>query len=151
MRTRCGYYTVARSRWLRQMCSVIQLYEEEEEGRGGAVYIFGKQTPTLYALCLFTPQQHRSSSLLEWVRRCLSVRALTGGGWLSPDWIQLLWKRSEGASQFALLNNLVEDDRAGQKQNGPFWKKAFLQHLVNVPKLQLDQTALNENLVSAFA
>lgn len=39
----------------------------------------------------------------------------------------------------------------GQKTEQSILKKAFLQHLVNVPQLQLDQTALNENLVSAFA
>lgn len=90
-RARCVYYSVDNLPWLLQMCSVVQLYWKRScwKKRGaGAVYIFGKQTLTVYVLCLSAPppKRHRSSSSSEWVRRCgaaASLRALTEGGWLS--------------------------------------------------------------------
>lgn len=109
--TRCA--TVCSSLWWRGVkegCSCLQ-----------------EETPTAL-VCLFSPQHLISTRLfVSALRRCgaaVSVRP-DWRGLALPDWIQLLWKCSEGARQFALLNNLYSRQSAEEIEQSILKRHSF--------------------------
>lgn len=107
LQTRCGYYCVdtACAR-CSELFSCVGRSCEEKGGLGWVVYIFAKQTLSL-CICFMPSCPPTARQPPPVGAECAAASARSDRRGLAlPDWIQLLWKCSEGARQFALLNNL---------------------------------------------